>query len=236
MQNFKNIIGWNLLASSLVCLTVGIASAHLSGGSLLPAGGESLKAGDLVSISWTAEENHNKGIDIALSKDDGATWANIKSGFNDNSKDNTFRWTVPASAVSSKAKLRICQSGPCSDSNNVSKPDGESPWVLVSGTLKIQTSAGLASPSAAARDLKVEFHPETRNVDVSFDLAEGGPVLLQAFDARGDLVATLIRGKFGAGAHGLSVFSNRIGAAPGSLIFRLEAGDQVKTHTWLYLH
>ncbi|HKP97320.1 MAG TPA: hypothetical protein VJ385_16350 [Fibrobacteria bacterium] len=73
-------------------------------------------------------------------------------------------------------------------------------------------------------------------MDVSFGLAGSEAVLLQAFDARGRLVATLIEGNYAAGEHDLSVFSNRLITGSGSPVFRLKVGNRVKTHTWMNLH
>ena len=224
MLNWKNIPGFIFLAA-------GLSQAHLKSGSLLPKGGETLTAGQTVSITWEVDETHNKGIDIAFSKDGGTTWTNIKTGFLDNSKSDKFNWTVPNEATA-KGKLRICQSGPCTD-QNVSKPDGQSPWYLVSGLLAVQPSTAIAAPPGAAGPIGMDFDPATRNVDVSFGLSRAQDVLLQAFDTQGRLVATLIQGNYAAGEHALSVFSNRLATGGGSLVFKLQVGEQVKTHTWL---
>lgn len=227
MMNWKNLSG-------LVFLAAGMTHAHLSAGSLLPAGGETLTVGQSVSITWNVEEIHNQGIDIAFSKDGGSTWTNIKTGFTDTQKSDMFKWTVPGTMATANGKFRICQSGPCTD-QNASKPGGESPWILVSGALTVKASTAIASPAGATDPISLDFNPETRNVDVTFGLAESRAVLLQAFDTQGRLLATLIQGNYGSGTHTLSVFSNRLGAASGSLVFKLKAGDQVKTHTWMSL-
>jgi hypothetical protein len=234
MLNMKNFAG-------LVFLTAGLASAHLVDSSLIPKGGETIKVGDVVSVSWIVETAHRNGIDIGFSKDGGTTWPQkIKTGYEDtddgsgNPQPHTFKWTVPADAVTTKGKLRICQSGPCSDAQNTSKASGNtSPWYLVSGTFTVQSATGIVSSAADANPISVDFHPETRNVDVSFALTETQAVSLQAYDAGGRLVATLVQGNYGSGAHNLSVFSNRLLEASGTLVFRLQVGDQVKTHTWM---
>ncbi len=225
-MNWKNL-------TAIVTLAAGLSHAHLSGGTLLPKGGETLTIGQTATISWTAEENHNKGIDIAFSKDGGNTWTDIKTGFNDNAKSNTFRWTVAGQATTT-GKIRICQSGPCTD-QNVSKPDGDSPWYLVSGMVTVKAATSIAIPADAAHPINMDFDPRTRNVDVSFGLTEARDVSLQAFDTQGRLVATLIQGSYAAGSHNLSVFSNRLATGAGSLVFKLKVGDQVRTHTWLTL-
>jgi hypothetical protein len=136
--------------------------------------------------------------------------------------------------VTAQAKIRICQYGPCSDAQNTNNPGGSKPWRLVSGTFTIQAATGIAQ-SAASADMSIDIRPSTRNVEVSFEMAETGPVALQAFDSQGRLVATLIQGNYAAGTHSLSVFSNRLDANAGTLVFKLQAGDKVKTHTWLQL-
>ena len=68
-------------------------------------------------------------------------------------------------------------------------------------------------------------------MNVSFALAESGPVLLQAFDTRGRLMATLVERDFAAGSHTLSLFSNRLETSR-ALLFKLTAGAQVQSHNW----
>jgi hypothetical protein len=222
----------------LMLLCGGVIHAHLVDGSLLPQGGETISVGDVVSINWKTETNHLPrsgvgGIDIAFSKDAGSTWTNIKAGFNDNEKINTFKWTVPANLTTSTGMLRICQSGPCTD-QKVSKPgENGAPWILVSGLVTIQQSTALAATPNGAHNIAMDFNPSTRNVDVSFSLARQEAVLLQAFDTQGRLAATLIDGNYAAGSHALSVFSNGLAGNGGSLVFKLKVGDQVKTHTWM---
>lgn len=224
---WKNLTGFVLLAA-------GLSNAHLIAASLLPKGGEVLKVGDNVSISWTADVNHQDGIDIALSKNGGTSWTVLRAGFSDNAKQNTFKWAVTDDAVSENALFRICQSGPCTDAMKTTRADGNGgPWYLVSGAVKIQAATALADAPGAAQNLAMDFDPATRNVEVSFALSRSQDVRLQAFDTQGRLVATLLQGVYGAGSHTQSVFSNRLVQGSGSLVFKLKVGEQVKTHTWL---
>jgi hypothetical protein len=225
-MNWKHLTG-------LVCMASGLASAHLTDNSLVPKGGETLTIGQTVSITWGVDEIHNRGIDIAFSKDGGKTWTNVKTGYTDNQKSDKYNWTVGEGLATTQGKIRICQAGPCTDLQNTSKAGGgSSPWYLVSGALTVQAATGIAEAPASA-GMSIDVNPATGNVDVSFDLAQAGTVLLQAFDMQGRLVANLIQGDYAAGAHALSVFSNRLGAEAGSLVFKLQAGGRVKTHTWL---
>ena len=68
---------------------MGLASAHLTDGSLAPAGGETLKAGQSFKITWGIDESHS-GIDVALSTD-GKTWTTIKSNLGKST--TSFSWT-----------------------------------------------------------------------------------------------------------------------------------------------
>ena len=230
MMTIKRSLGIIGLAASL-------SGAHLVATSLEPKGGETLTVGQVLAIKWTAQQNHPQGIDIAFSKDGGATWENIRAGYGDNEINNTFNWTVPASATTTQGKIRICQSGPCNNTHNSNRAtQNQPPWVLVSPvTFTVQASTSLAPQSQSPAGFSLEYRQDTRNVNVAFALKAPGPVLLQAFDTRGRLVATLIEKDYAAGPHAHSVFSNALGAASGSLMFKLSAAGEVKTHTWMPL-
>ena len=228
MLNLKNLTAFTFLSTGLI-------HAHLVLGSLSPMGGETLAAGETVTISWSVETPHQKGFDLALSKDGGKIFSNFKVGSPDTENKDTFKWTVP-NEVTTMAKLRVCQSGPCSDAMNASKPGGNnSPWYLVSGIFTIQAAAGITTPSSSSNPLSLDFNPSTHNLDAAFTLTETTPVSLQAFDTQGRLAATLLQGTYASGTHNLSVFSNQLGASSGSLVFKLQVGNQVKTHSWLTL-
>ncbi|GEM_PF-1587940 len=229
------------MAGLVVMAAVGMASAHLSLSGFNPAGGESLKPGDSFTITWSVDVQHQGGTDIAFSKDGGTTWTDVKKGVADGSTKNSFKWTVPNQPTTT-GKIRICQlaGAVCTDANNISKPggaglNGSAPYVLVSNALTIAPATGITTPANQANPLTVDFHPETRNVDVSFGLTESKEVLLQVFDSQGRLLATLVQGAFASGPHKLSLFSNRLVASGGTLLFKLKVGDQVLSHTWTLL-
>ena len=227
------MINWKTIAAGVFCATA-FANAHLKSGSLLPAGGEVVKVGDVFTIKWTDAQVHNDRIDIALSKDNGVTWADLKTNSPDENVDGVFKWTVPSTAVSAQAKIRVCQSGPCTQAQNTNNFSGDAPWRLVSSTFTIQASTALAAPAGSSEGLTVDYHPDSRNVEVSFSLAQAGEVALQAFDMQGRLVAGLVQARFAAGEHRFSVFSNRLDGAQG-LVFKLNAGGQTRSNTWITL-
>lgn len=220
-------------AGSILAIAT-IANAHLTANTLVPGGGETLKVGDVVTITWSVATSHSKGIDIAFSKNNGANWIDIKTDFQDNEKGPaSFKWTIPADAQSSQAKLRICQPGICTDSPDfaTSNPGGLEPWRLVSNTFVIQNSTALAT-TPGSEGLKIDFNPSSRNVEVSFALTAPGQATLQAFNLEGRLVATLLDGRYESGSHKLSVFANSLMATQG-LVFKLTAAGATRSHTWL---
>ncbi len=226
------MINRNIFAACVFAAT-SLASAHLTDGSLVPSGGQTLKTGASLTITWKEDEIHHSRIDISLSKDNGATWTDIRTKGPDESADGSFKWTIPTDAVSAQAKIRVCQSGPCSATQNVTKASGNSsPWYLVSNTFAIQASTAIAAPGASNEGLTVDYRPDLRNVEVTFAMAHEGAVNLAAFDMQGRVVAQLIQDRFAAGEHRLSVFANRLDGAQG-LVFKLQAGDRSVSHAWM---
>lgn len=227
----------NWLKTGLVVLTAaGLASAHLTNNSLSIKGGETLTPNEPVTIKWNVGVLHS-GSDIDLSVNGGTSWTTIKKNFQETSGSNSFNWTV-AGAATQTARIRICQHGSpttagCRDSDVTNSPSStiNGNYILVSPAFTIASTSGLGRAAASQGAFALDFTPATRNVDVAFALAEGGPVLLQAFDTRGRLMATLVEGDFAAGSHKLSLFSNRLETS-GALLFKLKAGAKVQSHSW----
>ncbi|MEO6096634.1 MAG: hypothetical protein ABIW76_13420 [Fibrobacteria bacterium] len=227
-----------LKAGLLILAATGLASAHLSDKSLSIKGGETFTPNQSVTISWGVGVLH-AGCDIDLSLNGGTSWTTLKEDFKEVKNSNSFKWTVPATATQT-ARIRICQhqstSTPgCKDSEVTSNPSGttkDGNYILVSPAFTIAAATGLGHASASQGAFAIDFISATRNVNVSFALAESGPVLLQAFDARGRLVATLMEGDYAAGSHKLSLFSNRLDATETSLLFQFKAGNQVQSRIW----
>jgi hypothetical protein len=226
-------LGNSSIAGLALLALTNFAGAHLGATSLSPKGGDMLTVGQAVNISWTVTIFHEGGTDIAYSKDGGSTWAMIKQGFVDKLGSNTFNWSGP-DAVTNTGKIRICQTGnvACTDANNASRPGSSAPYVLVSGALMVMAATGIVDPNSESNSLALNFRSDSRNVEVSFINSQSQPVLLQAFDTQGRLVANLIDGNYAAGSHKLSVFSNRLEMNAKALIFKLKVGNQVKTQTW----
>ena len=228
-----------LKAGLVILMAAGLAGAHLSEADMKPTARESLVPGATYKITWKVTVVHN-GTNIDLSVNGGQTWTTIKENFKEASGANSLNWTV-AGAATQNAKIRICQHGStksvgCKDSdvtNSLSEtiPRVDGNYILVSPAFTIASTSGLVQAPAPQGAFALDFIPATRNVNVSFVLAESGPVLLQAFDARGRLMATLVESDFAAGSHELSLFSNRLEAL-GAVFFKLQAGGQVQSYNW----
>jgi hypothetical protein len=227
------------LTGALVLAAAGMAGAHLFADGFKPAAGETLHVGDTYSITWSEQFNHAKGTNVDLSVNGGTSWTTIKENFADAQGSNTFKWTVAGTATTT-AKIRICQHDggtvkACTDADKTnslsSAPNGN--YVLVGPAFTIATgTSGINAAAPAAGAFSIDYNPATRNVDVSFGILEGQPVLLQAFDTQGRLLATLVEGNFAAGEHNLSLFSNRIDASVNALIFKLKVGNRTQSHAW----
>lgn len=219
------------------CLALaGLAGAHLFTDGLAPAGGAVMKIGDSFTITWKVQFVHNKGTDIALSTDGGNTWTDIKKGYSEVSGANSFKWTVAGPATTT-AKIRICEQAdspkPCTDADKVSDPTSGTGghYVLVTPAFTISEAGSAVKGSAGAAPFSLDYRAASRSVDVAFTLGEARDVSLQAFDPQGRLVATLVQGRFEAGAHRFSAFSNRIASA-GALVFKLNLGGEVHSLAW----
>lgn len=227
----------NGLKAGFVILTAaGLAGAHLGETSLSIKGGENFAPNQSVAIKWSVNVLH-EGSDIDLSVNGGTSWTTLKEDFKETSGTNTYNWTVTAAATQT-ARIRICQhqsktTAGCrsQDVNNAPTNPINGNYILVSPAFTISGTSGLGQSAAQQGAFALDFFPATRNVNVSFVLAESGPVLLQAFDSRGRLIATLVERDFAAGSHKLSLFSNRLDIS-GALLFKLTAGAQVQSYNW----
>lgn len=89
----------------------------------------------------------------------------------------------------------------------------------------VEPPPGLLAPTALHANVPNPFNPQTR---IAFTLAEPGPVRLVVFDARGQLVRTLVDAARPAGLHaeiwnGNDDHDRRV--ASGLYFYRLRAGD-----------
>jgi hypothetical protein len=222
--------------AGMLSTAIGLASAHL-GNLTAPKTGAVFKGGEKVAIAWSIDTPHD-GIDLALSTD-GATWTTFQANLPKSAK--SFLWTVPNTPATT-ARIRVCQKDGtavkgCTDANNTGSPqtgidvDGGQIYTLVSGKFTIQSSAGIREDNLAAGGNSIRVNPESRSVDLALSLEKDDKVLLQAFDAQGRLVATLMDAEQKAGFRTISLYSNALDVSR-PLWFKLQAGSRASTLTW----
>lgn len=221
----------NLNTLGLGCLlAAGMANAHLVSGSLTVKGGETFAPDQSVTVGWTVDVLHDGKTDLAFSKDGGTTWTTVKAAFGAQNGANTFKWTVP-NEPTTKGKFRVCLGTGSSCADVKTSSPGSAPYALVSPEFTISGAAAIRG-AEASEPFSIGYTPSTRNVDVSFGLSEAREVSLNVFDTRGRLLATLVQGRFEAGSHTLSVFSDKVDPSANALVFKLNLGNQVRTHLW----
>jgi hypothetical protein len=206
-----------------------LASAHL-GTLTAPKANDSFAAGASVNVRWSVATPHNTQ-DLAYSTN-GTTWTSITTGLGANV--NSFNWTVPA-IKSTTVRFRVCQrdgGGGCTDAHNTSSPSrgialagGGEVYTVISGNFTVTEASTAIHSQAAVGAPRIGFDGASRSVNAVFRLDASGKVLLEAFDAQGRLLVTLVDKEMAVGEHDLSVFSNRLPAA-GTAVIRLQAGAQ----------
>ncbi len=146
-QNFKSLLG------VLMGLMVYDASAHLVAGSLLPAGGETFKAGARVPIHWMIEQEHSGSYQISYSTAP-ATWVVIYDGLrNSGARFNQpmdTAWIVPSNmSTNSMVRLRVWQKA-TGEPGNTAAGDTTTFYVLVSRNFTVTgaTTQITANPAA----------------------------------------------------------------------------------------
>ena len=212
-----------LAASVLVSATASLA--HLTAGTLIPKGGETVVVGTKVTISWVQTLGHDGKYDLYLSKNGGSSYSEFGTRWQGPTGDGDtvkYTWTVPNSPGATN-QLRICQlaAGECTDAGHI----------LKSGNFTIAAAGSGVVPFADAANPSLDFDPASRTVNAAFALAAPGRVTIQALDAQGRVLANLFDGEKTAGSHAVSLFATRLRSVSGQVIFRLAFGDRALTRT-----
>lgn len=211
-----------------VLAAAGWAGAHLSAGSLSLTPASPFTPGQAVTVKWQVAVSHGVGINIDVSGDGGTTWKSIKTGISDGAGQGSYNATMPTEATT-QGKLRVCQGSPSDCANiKVSQPSTP-PYTLISNVFTISGTSALADFPARP---SLGFAAATGRVEGSFELARPEDVTLQAFDPQGRLLATLLRDRFPAGLHRISLAAPRALASAPALVFRFRSGDAVRTLAW----
>lgn len=197
-------------AACALAALIGAASAHLEPGSLSsPAAGQAYAAGAQVKITWVQAEWHYGKYALDFSRNGGETWESIAvwTGPSGDGATVNYTWTVP-DAPGTRTRVRVCQIQEC----------GEAEYRLVSGDFAI-TSGSAVRPERGGTAPSLRLS-STRNLEVSFSLERPGTVRLEAFDAAGSRLATLLEGSQAAGSHAFALESEAL-RGQGPVLLRL---------------
>lgn len=211
-------------AFAIAAFAAASSYAHLKSGSLSIKGGESFTVGEKVTVTFVQTVGHNDGrFDFYFSKNGGTSWTEFAAKWPGPKGDNetiSYVWTVPNSETTI-GQFRACQlaGGECTDAN----------YILKSGNFTIKAAGAGVEPGARALTPALEFARE--GVTAEFNLPTAGRVTLQAFDASGRVLATLVDAEKAAGDHRLSLFSNRLQQASGNVVLKLTFGAESLTRT-----
>ncbi len=135
-----------------ISMGLGSSLAHFKPGSmrLSPSGPYHPK--DSVNILWEVQIPHD-GVNIDFSADGGKHWVTVKADFSArNTQAYSFKWGVPDTATD-MGMIRLCQkqgSATCKDTDNMNRPSGPAPYVLVSDKFTIAKSTAPQKPSVQA--------------------------------------------------------------------------------------
>ena len=217
------------LSTALALCALG-AQAQLKEGSLSIKGGETFTVGQKVNVTLTQLKpgtgTRAGKYDFYISVNGGSTWKEMIGNWQGPTTDNatvTWEWNV-TQAPTTTGVFRACllSGGECTDAA----------YTLKSGNFTISNSTALA-PRAEESAGKLEFESATGGMAIAFALAEPARVTLQAFDAQGRLLAVLLNADQAAGEHSLSLFSNRLQAMHGSVVFKLAWGGASLTRSFV---
>jgi hypothetical protein len=201
---------------------------HLTPGSLKFSRPGPYRPGDTLTVSFGVDVPHGGcNVDLTL---DGKKFTTIKANISAPSKQTyKYKWTV-GQDTSSKAKIRICQMGgssPCTDSDNMDRPSSGNNYVLMGSVFSILPLVPAALPSRPDGAGRALTKVAPGALDLSLSLASEGPVSLIAYDAQGREAAILLRERFSAGSHRISVYSEALRAHP-EWILRLDMAGRIE--------
>jgi hypothetical protein len=199
---------------------------HLTPGSLKFSRQGPYRPGDTLTISFGVDQPHGGcNVDLTL---DGKKFTTIKANISAPSKQTyKYKWTV-GQDTTSKGKIRICQMGgstPCTDADNMDRPSSGNNYVLMGSAFTVAVPAALAPREGGAAHAMTRVAPGA--FDLAFSLSSEGPVSLAAYDAQGREAAILLRDRFSAGEHRLSIYSEALRAHP-EWILRLDMAGRIE--------
>ena len=129
-------------------------------------------------------------------------------------EDEGEQVTIPANAAPGKYRIVLI----LDDRNRiVERRETDNQWYF--GLRVVTSTAGESPPDALALGLRASPNPAGASVQVSYTLAEAGPVRLSVFDVLGRRVAVVAAGERGAGPHAEALDTSAL--PPGVYVARL---------------
>lgn len=219
-----------ILTTGLFVSTLALAaSAHL-GQLTMPKAGDTYAAGSTVAVKWTVPTPHTTQ-DLAYSQD-GKTWTTITTGLA--RTVSSYTWTVP-DKPSTTTRFRVCQRDGanvqgCTDTHNTQSLGSAIPvtgggvYTAITGNFTVTGGGTPVKPLAGSHvGARIQYDASARAIGLSFDMESRARVVLQAYDLKGNLLATLLDMEKAAGRHVLSVFSNALPTGKVAVL-RLQTG------------
>ena len=189
---------------------------------IAPNGGEALEVLGTVDIHWTATDSVGvTGVDILLSRDDGASYPEVLASAQPNS--GQFLWTVtPPASAAARVQVRAHDAG-C----NLGSDASDAGFEIADHVTGVAGEAPVTAFALGA----VRPNPSNGAVQFVYQLPRDAVVRLSIVDVQGREIALIAGGATGMGRHA-AVWTGTTpgGQAPRGLYFvRFAAGGKVFT-------
>ena len=222
-MNKINTLAKIFLAS--IC-AISMVSAHV----ILdyPEGGETYYIGDVVTIQWHNQIQHQQeNWDILYSQNSGASWENLVMDLP--ITQFSYSWTISQDPTS-LARIKIVQDNVERDYDAWSGN-----FIILADPTAIEGSTTMAENFRLQQNYPNPFNPLTT---ISYSLPEAGEVQLLIYDVRGHWVKTLKSGVQSSGNHSVQWEGlNHLGhsVSTGVYFCRLQSGSHSQTIKMVYL-
>ncbi len=199
-------------------LVVSVSMAHIN--TLNIKGGETFTPGAKQTISWVLATAHGSSFSISYSKDGGTTWAKVVDNLPLVAQGATasYSWTIPTETTT---KGMIWVNHVTSTPPNLTGAD----YNLKSGVFTVGPTSSINTNNTEIKST-LAYNTSTQSIAVAYSLVNNENVTLEAFDASGKLLVTLLNQNQNAGAYNQTISTQQI-VAKGQIIFKLKVGNEV---------
>jgi hypothetical protein len=206
-----------------ICLALAMAaSAHIQKGSLSVKSGTVYTVGQIVTISWSAEIDHNKSnYNLWFSSDSGKTWTSVKTGIPGQASGVlvNYSWTVPDKPTT-KGMIRVFQTFGGTVATSPSNPGD---YTLFSPVFQIKATSAVAAPHASsATSLRVVGD----RVAVRFSASSSRTASVEVLDLDGSRLGSRMLSSVGSGADEVMLPLRELGVR-GRAVVRLRLDGRV---------